>query len=398
MSNLLSLQLTELYIPVATPGQKAEVMRAWRSLQTMLRKSALIAALLTLLAAVAQMARHETAYLPWLGAAALLFLAAGVAKGEGRVCYAPALAALTLLPLPLLTAEASGTAVLVGAAVLLLAAAVPAYLAVKCLYNYASVYVPLSQSEGFPNFIVTTSDRYAAQMYLHDEPAAVHGAPAQKAEPLVMDIEDDGAARLRRKEGRTSWPYGFSIAGVPVIFNHDDIPNMTAGEKRDLMFLWSDSVDRIAKPYPFLLFFQLFCMMIAAVGGMPYMIPFFLVILFFPFGVSGLRMQERCAPHLLLVCYILFFVQMLLSWKVVFIAAFYVMNVLLLLPGFLRTVRLLLNNRLFQRLKGEEGYPSFLVDRADMEREALEKMGKLPEPTKSPDKAWNAFDQHNDEP
>ncbi|MBQ3889618.1 MAG: hypothetical protein II738_07730, partial [Clostridia bacterium] len=323
---------------------------------------------------------------------------AGVAKREGRVCYAPAFAALTLLPLPLLTEETPGAALLVGSAVLLLATAVPAYLAAKCLYNYASVYVPLSQSEGFPNFIVTASDRYASQMYLRDEPAAVRDAPAQKAQPLVMDIEDDGAARLRRKEGRTSWPYGFSVFGVPVIFQHDDMEKMTKSEKRDLMFLWNDSVDRIAKPYPFLLFFQLFCMMIAAVGGMAYMIPFFLVILLFPFAISGLRLQERFAPHLLLVCYCLFFLQTLLSLQVIYIAAFYFANALLLLPGCLRTVRLLLNNRLFQRLKREEGYPSFLVDRADMEREALEKMGKLPEPTKSPDKAWNAFDQHNDEP
>ena len=144
----------------------------------------------------------------------------------------------------------------------------PLFSAIRCLLNYSEVFVPLRESKGFPDFIMSTSDLYGDKLYLKDKPdggvqdnryeasynpfknesdiAAEEFRRSQELKArdteahITMNIDDEGNV-VRSIEPRT-YKHGRTIGSLEIEFLHNDFEDMTYQEKATLMGKWRSNI------------------------------------------------------------------------------------------------------------------------------------------------------------
>lgn len=304
----------------------------------------------------------------------------------------------------------------------------------RCLYNYNDVFLELKKFKEFPEFIRNTADLYGEKIYIKDTDdnsydekfkAAYNPFNTQadvyreefirnqqlkgKRKPVgqVMDVDTnkDNVSFVADKEKVKTF------FGYPVFMLKGNPDNATMPEKKVFMNLWRENNLLAERNYKNVLLCLTFCVMIGGFGSFAGMVNY-LALLVFTSGVTYMKLSNPVAPVIIIgslayvgaltnnVIGLLFLCMALFQYRWAFVSI----------------IRFYLNYGTYKKLKGMQGFPSFISTTSDLygdkmyileEQKPVVKNinGKqkivmnigFDEPKKTEDKAWNAFDYMDEE-
>ena len=431
--------MEKYYVPTAKIVQKQEMMSAWNSNNNILRTLCFISAFADLLPVFSRCF--------YTAPAAVIMVMCGflVRQNNKKVYYATALSGLVIAAA--VYASDGGkvvfTMLCADAAVFVL----PLFFAFKCLYNYESVFVPLSKSKGFPHFVFSTTDIYGKKMYIQDGEKTVaserekesfnsfntaedaENERFERSQKLVAKKEDepqtldilDGENKPKKE---VTYKYGKMLGSFELVFLHNDIPTLSYYEKKLLINKWNAVVDGLSKEFATRLFIALGDVIFLLVSFGKEAIFLWICVLLLIFGTSNIKMGKlRGVFYLISAALISLFPAVTVILRGGFedvtgkaSVAFTLIIFSDFVPPMLRAIHLWLNRDIYRQLKKEKGFPSFVQTATEefasemyVAAQPMPKVDKSKtndgpsvmnigfEEKKEVKKAWNAFDYMDNE-
>ncbi len=429
------LSMEVMYVPQATVSQKREMLLEWRTESDSTFRYSMISAVVSFMAMLIFLFGKEDFWYIYAGSSAISLLCGYMARKWSIVGYAGVIICV-LLNCLWFSVGFPDNYMYVGSIVLAaVCSLIPCFPAIRCIFNYSEVFLPLKESKGFPDFIMNSADLYGDKIYLKDKPGesacdskyqasynpfkneeeaedeGFRRSQELKArrleEPITMNIGADG--RIVEKRVPQSYKYGKAIGDFEIVFLHNDFEDMSFQECAMLMSKWRGNIAFAEKG--FYIFFMLIAMSCMAGGFGDFLgtVLRYFVLVLFAFGISRMKMGYTSGALLTLVAVVYSFCMVNSALAMAFVIGAYVCNIGIIIAP----IRFLINKRIYNRLSTMEGFPTFIRTTADLygsqmyiteERPHVEKKtgkehfitmnigydegNKLPEK----DKAWNAFD------
>lgn len=434
----MSMEL--MYVPQATVSQKKEMVMEWRAESDNTYKLSMISAGVSFMAMLIFIFGKEDFWYIYAGSSIISLLSGYMAKRWSVVGYGGVIVPIVLnclwfaLGLP-------EKYVYVGSIIFAaICTLLPLFSAIRCLLNYSEVFVPLRESKGFPDFIMSTSDLYGDKLYLKDKPdgsvqdnryeasynpfknesdiAAEEFRRSQELKArdteahITMNIDDEGNV-VRSIEPRT-YKHGRTIGSFEMEFLHNDFEDMTYQEKATLMGKWRSNIAFAERNFYIFFICMMMAGMIGGFGSLLGVIVRDLVLVTFTLGISSMK-QGRTWGAVMILCSIVYSFCMVNNvMALMFMVAGYIADIGIITAP----IKFLINKRIYNRLSEMDGFPTFIRTTSDIygsqmyiaeDRPRVEKRSnkdhfitmdigydeekKLPEK----DKAWNAFDYMDEE-
>ncbi len=434
----MKLSMEIMYVPVANIKQKKEMITDWRFTSDKASKFSLVAALVSVLAAISMNYFKDEFYFIFLGSGALFLLSALFCKKWYFSAYMSVIIGL------LVTCSwvsfgfsVESIAEILCFAVTFILQSIPVFYSCRCIYNYIPVFKELKKCKGFPNFIVNTADVYGDKIYIKDKTDSdktqashnpfyteddIHSEHFRREQDIKVSgesktIEQNFAKAYTQErvspDENIEYKYGFSLLGKEIKFLHNDIPSSSFDEKKRLMSQWNHYIKQAEKDF----FIPIFLMMVSIMGAGLGSAKGILLYLFIPLYImffNYLKMSKAFAPFGIFAVVLLYLGSVMNNFVSVGLAI-----------GFLicshrvwrACIMCIINRPIYKALSKEEGFPSFIRNTADLygdemyivekqepvKRRVLSDNEKIvmnigfDEKPKKEDKAWNAFDYMDEE-
>lgn len=436
------LSMEIMYVPQATVSQKKEMVLEWRTESDNAFRFSMISAGVSFMAMLIFLFGKEDFWYIFAGSAVISLLSGYMAKKWSIVGYGGIFAAL-LLNCLWFSAGLPEKYMYVGSVI---AAAIcsllPCYSAIRCIFNYSEVFVPLRESKGFPDFIMSTADLYGDKLYLKDKPeenahdnkydASYNPFKTDRDiseeefrrsqelksnglnETITMNIGEDGEITHEKAREPKTYKYGKKIGSFEIVFLHDDLEDMDFQEKSLLMSKWRGNIDRAERNfYTFFLLMAVSCMA-GGFGNFMATVLRYLVLVLFVVGIVGMKNGHTYGALVTLGAVVYSFAVINAAISLFLVVGAYIFNFGILVAPII----FLINKPIYNKLSTMEGFPTFIRTTADLygsqmyiaeERPRVEKktnkdhfitmnIGYDEEPKKpEEDKAWNAFDYMDEE-
>ena len=437
------LSMEIMYVPQATVSQKKEMVLEWRLESDNAFKFSMISAGVSLMAMLIFLFGKADFWYIYAGSVAISLVSGYMAKKWSIVGYGGIFVSL-LLSCLWFSIGLPDNYVYVGSIIIAaICSALPCFSAIRCIFNYSEVFIPLKNSKGFPNFIMSTADLYGDKMYLKDEPdeniydnkydASYNPFKTDEDiseeefrrsqelksrglnETITMNIGEDGeveeikVGEITEEKPPKNYKYGRKIGGFEIVFLHDELEDMDFQEKSLLMSKWRGNIDRAEKNfYTFLILIAISCMA-GGFGNFAATVLRYLVLALFVVGIVGMKNGRTYGALVTLGAMVYSFAMINEVVSLFLVVGAYVFNFGILVAPII----FLINKPIYNRLSEMEGFPTFIRTTADLygsqmyiteERPRVEKRTNkdhfitmnigYDEEEKKPkeDKAWNAFD------
>lgn len=432
------LSMEIMYVPQATVSQKKEMVLEWRLESENAFRFSMISAGVSLMAMLIFLFGKADFWYVYAGSVAISLLSGYMAKKWSIVGYGGIFGSL-LLNCLWFSIGFPENYVYVGSIILAaICSLLPCFSAIRCIFNYSEVFIPLKNSKGFPDFIMSTADLYGDKMYLKDEPdeniydnkyeASYNPFKTDKDisdeeyrrsqelksrginEPITMNIGEDGEIDNERPKEPKTYKHGFKIGSFEIVFLHDDLDeSMDFQEKSLLMSKWRGNIDRAERNfYTFFMLIAVSCMA-GGFGNFAATVLRFLVLALFIVGIVGMKNGYTYGAFVTLGAVVYSFAMINEVISLFLVVGAYIFNFGILVAPII----FLINKPIYNRLSEMEGFPTFVRTTADLygsQMYILDKktpivkrtnkdhfitmnIGYDDEPKKpEEDKAWNAFD------
>lgn len=436
------LSMEIMYVPQATNTQKKEMVLEWRTESGNVFRFSMISAAVSFFALAFFYAGSIDFFYIYAASAIISLLSGYMAKKWSIVGYIGVFVSAILNCLWFSVGLPDSYVYIGSLIVVAICGFIPCFSAARCALNYRTVFVPLRESKGFPDFIMSTADLYGDKLYLKDKPdenihdnkyeASYNPFKTEKDiseeefrrsqelksgginEPITMNIGEDGEITQEEPKEPETFKYGKKIGDFEIVFLHNDFHEMSFQEKSLLMSKWRANIAFAESNfYIFFVLVAISCMA-SGFGDFVGSIARYFVLVLFSLGVSRMKMGYTSGAVITL-CAVVYSFNMLNSPISVFLlVAGYVVNIGIIIAPII----FLINKRIYNELSTMEGFPTFVRSTADLygsqmyiveERPRVEKKtGKdhfitmnigYDEKEKKPeeDKAWNAFDYMDEE-
>ena len=432
------LSMEIMYVPQATVSQKKEMVLEWRLESENAFRFSMISAGVSLMAMLIFLFGKADFWYVYAGSVAISLLSGYMAKKWSIVGYGGIFGSL-LLNCLWFSIGFPENYVYVGSIILAaICSLLPCFSAIRCIFNYSEVFIPLKNSKGFPDFIMSTADLYGDKMYLKDEPdenmydnkyeASYNPFKTDKDisdeeyrrsqelksrglnEPITMNIDEDGEIDNEKPKEPKTYKHGFKIGSFEIVFLHDDLDeSMDFQEKSLLMSKWRGNIDRAERNfYTFFMLIAVSCMA-GGFGNFAATVLRFLVLALFIVGIVGMKNGYTYGAFVTLGAVVYSFAMINEVVSLFLVVGAYIFNFGILVAPII----FLINKPIYNRLSEMEGFPTFVRTTADLygsQMYILDKktpivkrtnkdhfitmnIGYDDEPKKpEEDKAWNAFD------
>ena len=432
------LSMEIMYVPQATVSQKKEMVLEWRLESENAFRFSMISAGVSLMAMLIFLFGKADFWYIYAGSVAISLLSGYMAKKWSIVGYGGIFGSL-LLNCLWFSIGFPENYVYVGSIILAaICSLLPCFSAIRCIFNYSEVFIPLKNSKGFPDFIMSTADLYGDKMYLKDEPdeniydnkyeASYNPFKTDKDisdeeyrrsqelksrglnEPITMNIGEDGEIDNEKPKEPKTYKHGFKIGSFEIVFLHDDLDeSMDFQEKSLLMSKWRGNIDRAERNfYTFFMLIAVSCMA-GGFGNFAATVLRFLVLALFIVGIVGMKNGYTYGAFVTLGAVVYSFAMINEVISLFLVVGAYIFNFGILVAPII----FLINKPIYNRLSEMEGFPTFVRTTADLYGSQMYILDKKPpivkrtnkdhfitmnigyddEPKKpEEDKAWNAFD------
>lgn len=432
------LSMEIMYVPQATVSQKKEMVLEWRLESENAFRFSMISAGVSLMAMLIFLFGKADFWYIYAGSVAISLLSGYMAKKWSIVGYGGIFGSL-LLNCLWFSIGFPENYVYVGSIILAaICSLLPCFSAIRCIFNYSEVFIPLKNSKGFPDFIMSTADLYGDKMYLKDEPdeniydnkyeASYNPFKTDKDisdeeyrrsqelksrglnEPITMNIGEDGEIDNKKPKEPKTYKHGFKIGSFEIVFLHDDLDEgMDFQEKSLLMSKWRGNIDRAERNfYTFFMLIAVSCMA-GGFGNFAATVLRFLVLALFIVGIVGMKNGYTYGAFVTLGAVVYSFAMINEVISLFLVVGAYIFNFGILVAPII----FLINKPIYNRLSEMEGFPTFVRTTADLYGSQMYILDKKPpivkrtnkdhfitmnigyddEPKKpEEDKAWNAFD------
>ena len=432
------LSMEIMYVPQATVSQKKEMVLEWRLESENAFRFSMISAGVSLMAMLIFLFGKADFWCVYAGSVAISLLSGYMAKKWSIVGYGGIFGSL-LLNCLWFSIGFPENYVYVGSIILAaICSLLPCFSAIRCIFNYSEVFIPLKNSKGFPDFIMSTADLYGDKMYLKDEPdeniydnkyeASYNPFKTDKDisdeeyrrsqelksrglnEPITMNIDEDGEIDNEKPKEPKTYKHGFKIGSFEIVFLHDDLDeSMDFQEKSLLMSKWRGNIDRAERNfYTFFMLIAVSCMA-GGFGNFAATVLRFLVLALFIVGIVGMKNGYAYGAFVTLGAVVYSFAMINEVISLFLVVGAYIFNFGILVAPII----FLINKPIYNRLSEMEGFPTFIRTTADLYGSQMYILDKKPpivkrtnkdhfitmnigyddEPKKpEEDKAWNAFD------
>lgn len=432
------LSMEIMYVPQATVSQKKEMVLEWRLESENAFRFSMISAGVSFMAMLIFLFGKADFWYIYAGSVAISLLSGYMAKKWSIVGYGGIFGSL-LLNCLWFSIGFPESYVYVGSIILAaICSLLPCFSAIRCIFNYSEVFIPLKNSKGFPDFIMSTADLYGDKMYLKDEPdeniydnkyeASYNPFKTDKDisdeeyrrsqelksrglnEPITMNIGEDGEIDNEKPKEPKTYKHGFKIGSFEIVFLHDDLDeSMDFQEKSLLMSKWRGNIDRAERNfYTFFMLIAVSCMA-GGFGNFAATVLRFLVLALFIVGIVGMKNGYTYGAFVTLGAVVYSFAMINEVISLFLVLGAYIFNFGILVAPII----FLINKPIYNRLSEMEGFPTFVRTTADLYGSQMYILDKKPpivkrtnkdhfitmnigyddEPKKpEEDKAWNAFD------
>lgn len=432
------LSMEIMYVPQATVSQKKEMVLEWRLESENAFRFSMISAGVSLMAMLIFLFGKADFWYIYAGSVAISLLSGYMAKKWSIVGYSGIFGSL-LLNCLWFSIGFPENYVYVGSIILAaICSLLPCFSAIRCIFNYSEVFIPLKNSKGFPDFIMSTADLYGDKMYLKDEPdeniydnkyeASYNPFKTDKDisdeeyrrsqelksrglnETITMNIGEDGEIDNEKPKEPKTYKHGFKIGSFEIVFLHDDLDeSMDFQEKSLLMSKWRGNIDRAERNfYTFFMLIAVSCMA-GGFGNFAATVLRFLVLALFIVGIVGMKNGYTYGAFVTLGAVVYSFAMINEVISLFLVVGAYIFNFGILVAPII----FLINKPIYNRLSEMEGFPTFVRTTADLYGSQMYILDKKPpivkrtnkdhfitmnigyddEPKKpEEDKAWNAFD------
>lgn len=432
------LSMEIMYVPQATVSQKKEMVLEWRTESDNAFRFSMISAGVSFMAMLIFLFGKADFWYIYAGSVAISLLSGYMAKKWSIVGYGGIFGSL-LLNCLWFSIGFPENYVYVGSIILAaICSLLPCFSAIRCIFNYSEVFIPLKNSKGFPDFIMSTADLYGDKMYLKDEPdeniydnkyeASYNPFKTDKDisdeeyrrsqelksrglnEPITMNIGEDGEIDNEKPKEPKTYKHGFKIGSFEIVFLHDDLDeSMDFQEKSLLMSKWRGNIDRAERNfYTFFMLIAVSCMA-GGFGNFAATVLRFLVLALFIVGIVGMKNGYTYGAFVTLGAVVYSFAMINEVISLFLVVGAYIFNFGILVAPII----FLINKPIYNRLSEMEGFPTFVRTTADLYGSQMYILDKKPpivkrtnkdhfitmnigyddEPKKpEEDKAWNAFD------
>ena len=432
------LSMEIMYVPQATVSQKKEMVLEWRLESENAFRFSMISAGVSFMAMLIFLFGKADFWYVYAGSVAISLLSGYMAKKWSIVGYGGIFGSL-LLNCLWFSIGFPENYVYVGSIILAaICSLLPCFSAIRCIFNYSEVFIPLKNSKGFPDFIMSTADLYGDKMYLKDEPdeniydnkyeASYNPFKTDKDisdeeyrrsqelksrglnEPITMNIGEDGEIDNEKPKEPKTYKHGFKIGSFEIVFLHDDLDeSMDFQEKSLLMSKWRGNIDRAERNfYTFFMLIAVSCMA-GGFGNFAATVLRFLVLALFIVGIVGMKNGYTYGAFVTLGAVVYSFAMINEVISLFLVLGAYIFNFGILVAPII----FLINKPIYNRLSEMEGFPTFVRTTADLYGSQMYILDKKPpivkrtnkdhfitmnigyddEPKKpEEDKAWNAFD------
>ena len=432
------LSMEIMYVPQATVSQKKEMVLEWRLESENAFRFSMISAGVSLMAMLIFLFGKADFWYIYAGSVAISLLSGYMAKKWSIVGYSGIFGSL-LLNCLWFSIGFPENYVYVGSIILAaICSLLPCFSAIRCIFNYSEVFIPLKNSKGFPDFIMSTADLYGDKMYLKDEPdeniydnkyeASYNPFKTDKDisdeeyrrsqelksrglnETITMNIGEDGEIDNEKPKEPKTYKHGFKIGSFEIVFLHDDLDeSMDFQEKSLLMSKWRGNIDRAERNfYTFFMLIAVSCMA-GGFGNFAATVLRFLVLALFIVGIVGMKNGYTYGALVTLGAVVYSFAMINEVISLFLVVGAYIFNFGILVAPII----FLINKPIYNRLSEMEGFPTFVRTTADLYGSQMYILDKKPpivkrtnkdhfitmnigyddEPKKpEEDKAWNAFD------
>ncbi len=434
----MKLSMEIMYVPVANIKEKRDMITDWRFTSDKVSKLSLMAAIVSILAALSMKFFKDEFYFIFLASGALFLLSALFCKKWYFSAYMSVFIGL-FVTCSWLSFGFSVDSIpeILCFAVTFIIQSIPVFYSYRCIYNYVPVFKELKKCKGFPNFIANTADIYGDKIYIKDKSDS---SKTQASHNPFYTQEDIQAEEFRREQDlrvsgksksleqnyvksysqektsydeKTEYKYGFSILGKEIKFFHNDIPSSSFEEKKRLMYQWNHYIKEAEKDFFIPLFFMMVSIMGAGLGSAKGFLMYAFVPLYIMF-FNYLKMSKAFAPYGIFVVVLLYLGAVMNN----VVSAGLAIGFLALSYRVWRAcIMCIINRPIYKALSKEAGFPSFVRNTADLygdEMYIVEKQqpvkkreftenGKIvmnigfDDKPKKEDKAWNAFDYMDEE-
>ena len=434
----MKLSMEIMYVPVANIKEKRDMITDWRFTSDKASNFSLVAALISVLAAISLKFFKDEFYFIFLGSGALFLLSALFCRKWYFSAYMSVIIGL-IVSCSWVSFGFSKDSIpeILCFAITFIIQSIPVFYSYRCIYNYASVFKELKKCKGFPNFIANTADIYGDKIYIKDKPdsnktQASHNpfnTPediraevfrreqdlriGDKSKPLEQNYVKSYSQEKAYSEGNVEYKYGFSILGKEIKFFHNDIPSSSFEEKKRLMYQWNHYLKEAERDFFIPLFFMMVSIMGAGLGSAKGFLMYVFVPLYIMF-FNYLKMSKAFAPYGIFVVVLLYLGAVMNN---VVSAGLAVGFLVLSFRVWRACIMCIINRPVYKALSKEEGFPSFIRNTADLygnEMYIVEKKEPITrrvsgdnekivmnigfdDKPKKEDKAWNAFDYMDEE-
>lgn len=432
------LSMEIMYVPQATVSQKKEMVLEWRLESENAFRFSMISAGVSLMAMLIFLFGKADFWYIYAGSVAVSLLSGYMAKKWSIVGYGGIFASL-LLNCLWFSIGFPENYVYVGSIILAaICSLLPCFSAIRCIFNYSEVFIPLKNSKGFPDFIMSTADLYGDKMYLKDEPdeniydnkydASYNPFKTDRDiseeefrrsqelksnglnETITMNIGEDGEIDNKKPKEPKTYKHGFKIGDFEIVFLHDDLDeSMDFQEKSLLMSKWRGNIDRAERNfYTFFMLIAVSCMA-GGFGNFAATVLRFLVLALFIIGIVGMKNGYTYGALVTLGAVVYSFAMINEAISLFLVVGAYIFNFGILVAPII----FLINKPIYNSLSEMDGFPTFVRTTADLYGSQMYILDKKPpivkrtnkdhfitmnigyddEPKKpEEDKAWNAFD------
>lgn len=429
----MKFNMETVYVPVASVTEKRNMVMDWENTSDKVFKCSVVSFFLSLLSGLVLASYGEKLLHLSIISSVVVLIGGFFARKWKMVGYVGVLISLAInvlwfyLGLP----EATEMKLSVIAATLVNIA--PCIFALRCIYNYNTVFKELKKCKGFPDFILNTADIFGDKMYIKDkEPEGIeHKYKASfnafatekmiseeeffRSQNLKVELPEEPETKNigthndeKETNKKRKYKYGKSILGYEIIFHHDELDEIPYWEKAMLMGKWRDisqSCETRIDIFSVLIFVSIMAM---GLGGSPVGMLKYLVYFIILFGISCMKLNELAGPFIVLGGMASLFVFNGNGFGLAFVLGAIAMNPYIIISP----IKFLLNYKTYKKLSVMEGFPTFMRTAGEEygkdiyileERpEPLKKKGKegfitidigYDEPAKKKEeKGWNAFD------
>ena len=427
----MSMEL--MYVPQATVSQKKEMVLLWRTESDNVFRLSLVSAALSLFQLLFFFAGGVEFFYIYAGSLLISLISGYMAKRWSIVGYVGVLISALLNCVWFSVGLPSEVMNIASAVVVAICGFLPSLSAIRCIFNYNEVFIPLKESKGFPDFIMSTSDLYGDKLYLKDKPDEnthdnkyeasynpfmdeddIRAEEFRRSQELKVKVTDtpitmniDGDGNVVRSIVPQTYKHGKTLGGIEIEFLHNDFEDMTYQEKAGLMGKWRANIAFAERNFYIFFICMMLAGMIGGFGSLAGTILRDLVLVTFTIGISNMKRGRTWGAVMILCSVVYSFCMVNHVMALMFTMAGYIVNIGIITSP----IKFLINKRIYNRLSEMDGFPTFIRTTSDLygsqmyiteERPRAEKKSKdgfitmnigYDEPKKTDnDKAWNAFD------